>query len=66
MNIGISIKVALARKGMNQKALAELLEMTPAAVSQLAGQESCTGATIKKLAGAFGMKASEFVALGEE
>jgi plasmid maintenance system antidote protein VapI len=66
MNIGISIKVALAKRGINQKALAEKMGTTPAAISQLAAQESCTGATIKKLADAFGMKASEFVALGEE
>jgi transcriptional regulator with XRE-family HTH domain len=66
MNIGKSIKVALAMKGMTQKELAKRLDITPPALSQLAGQESCTGATIGRLATALQMKASEFVALGEE
>lgn len=66
MNVGKSIRVALAKKGMTQRQLAEQLGMLPTSLSQLASQQSCTGATLEKLARALGMKASEFVALGEE
>lgn len=66
MNVGKSIRVALAKKGMSQKQLAEQLGMRQTSLSQLAAQTSCTGATLEKLAGAFDMKASEFVALGED
>lgn len=66
MNVGKSIRVALAKKGMTHKQLAEQLGMRQTSLSQLAAQTSCTGATIEKLANAFEMKASEFVALGED
>lgn len=66
MNLRKSIKVALAQGGISQKLLAEQLHMTQSSMSQLAAQESCTGATMKKLAKAFGLKVSEFIALGEE
>lgn len=66
MNVGKSIRVALAKKGMSQKQLAEQLGMRQTSLSQLAAQTSCTGATLEKLASAFDMKASEFVALGED
>lgn len=66
MNVGKSLRVALAKSGMNQKQLAEKLSMRQTSLSQLAAQTSCTGATLEKLSGAFGMKASEFVALGED
>lgn len=66
MNVGKSIRVALAKKGMTQRQLAEQLGMLPTSLSQLASQQSCTGATLEKLARTLGMKASEFVALGED
>lgn len=66
MNLRKSIKTALARREMTQKALAERLGMLETSISQLAAQKSCTGATLLKLAAAFDMKVSEFVALGEE
>lgn len=66
MNLRKSIKVALAQRGMEQKALAAKLNMSQSSMSQLAAQESCTGATLQKLADAFGLKVSEFVALGED
>lgn len=66
MNLRKSIKVALAQRGMEQKALAEQLSMSQSSMSQLAAQQSCTAATLQKLANAFGMKVSEFVALGED
>lgn len=66
MDIGKSIRVALAKRGIKQKDLAGMMGVKPASVSQLASQTSCTGETISKLAEAFGMSASEFVALGED
>lgn len=66
MNLRKSIKMCLAEKGMAQKDLAEKLGMSQTSMSQLAAQKSCTGATLQKLADAFDMKVSEFVALGED
>jgi plasmid maintenance system antidote protein VapI len=66
MNVGKSIKVALAMRDMKQKELAEVMGVKPASVSQLASQTSCTGETLGKLAAAFGMAASEFIKLGED
>lgn len=66
MNLRKSIKMALAMKGISQKALAKQLGMLETSLSQLAAQKSCTGATLIKMAEAFDMKVSEFVALGEE
>lgn len=65
MDIGKSIRVALAMRGIKQKDLAAIMGVRPASVSQLASQKSCTGETIAKLADSFGMSASEFIALGE-
>lgn len=66
MNLRRSIKTALAQRDMTQKALAEKLGMLETSISQLAAQKSCQGATLVKLATAFDMKVSEFVALGED
>lgn len=66
MNFRRSLKLALAQRDMTQKALAEQLGMRETSMSQLAAQTSCTGATLQKIAEAFDMKVSEFVALGED
>ena len=66
MNFRRSLKLALAQHDMTQKSLAEKLGMLPTSMSQLAAQTSCTGATLQKISEAFGMKVSEFVALGED
>lgn len=66
MNFRRSLKLALAQRDMTQKALAEKLKMRETSMSQLAAQTSCTGATLQKIAEAFDMKVSEFVALGED
>lgn len=66
MNLGKSISVARAKHGLQVKELAKRLGMSPTSLSQLSGQTSCTGATLQKLAKAFDMKVSEFVALGED
>jgi DNA-binding Xre family transcriptional regulator len=66
MNFRRSLKLALAQRDMTQKALAKQLGMRETSMSQLAAQTSCTGATLQKIAEAFDMKVSEFVALGED
>jgi DNA-binding Xre family transcriptional regulator len=66
MNFRKSLKLALIQRDMTQKALAAQLGMRETSMSQLASQSSCTGATLQKIADAFGMKVSEFVALGED
>lgn len=66
MNVGKSIKVALAKKDMNQQDLAEKLRVSKPYVSQLAGKEHAGMGTVVLLADAFDMKVSEFIALGED
>ena len=66
MNVGRSIKVALAKKDMNQQDLAKKLKVSKPYVSQLAGKDHAGMGTVALLADAFGMKISEFLALGED
>lgn len=65
MNIGKSIRVALAMHEKDMNWLAQQMDCSGAHVRKLSNQESATGATIKKLAAVFGMPASQFIALGE-
>lgn len=66
MNIGKSIKVALAKKDMNQQDLAEKMKVSKPYVSQLAGREHAGMGTVVLLADVFDMKVSDFIALGED
>lgn len=66
MNVGRSIKVALAKRGMRQHELAGKMGITASSMSQLANQEHCMTSTLQRLADIFGMPVSEFVQLGEE
>lgn len=66
MNIGKSIKVALAKNGMRGKELAEKLGVTQSTVSLMTSRETATGSMLKHLADVFEMSVSEFVKLGEE
>lgn len=66
MNFRKSLKLALAQRDMKQKDLADRVGMRQTSMSQLAAQQSCTGATLQKIADALDMKVSEFVALGED
>lgn len=66
MNVGKSLKIALAQKGMKQNALAAQLGVTTVWISRLANSEKAGTTTVEKLAAAFDMKISEFVALGEK
>lgn len=66
MNFGKSIKVALAKAGKNQHELAEQMGLSFRFVNRMANSKTAKMATAEKFATAFGMKASEFIALGEE
>lgn len=66
MNIGKSIKVALAKNGMRGKELAEKLGVTQSTVSLMTSRETASGSMLKQLADVFEMSVSEFVKLGEE
>ena len=65
MNIGKSIKKLLLERDWTQKHLASLLHINAQSMSLLAKQPQCSGARLRQLADIFGMKVSEFVALGE-
>lgn len=66
MNVGKSIKVALAQKGMSQAELAKRMGLTHTWVSALANKPKASTATIEALASQFDMKVSDFVRLGED
>lgn len=66
MNVGKSIKVALAKREMRSGDLAKILGVTPQTVSTMSSRVTCTGQMLIHLAQSFDMKVSEFVALGEE
>jgi transcriptional regulator with XRE-family HTH domain len=66
MNVGKSIKVALAQKGMSQNELAKRMGLTHTWVSALANKKKASTSTIEALAAQLDMKVSEFVALGED
>jgi len=66
MNVGKSIKVALAKRGINQTQLAAELKCTKVWISRLANMRTASMPTVEMLAKSFDMKVSEFVALGED
>ncbi len=65
MNVKISVKVALARNDMTVRELAEKMGVSRARVYDIINQPSPLITTIENVANAFGMKVSEFIALGE-
>lgn len=66
MNIGKSLKVALAKKGMRQNELAEQMKVSRQWIGKLANSEKAGMGSVELLANAFGMTVSEFIALGED
>lgn len=66
MNVGRSLKMALAKKGMKQSELASKLKHTRQWISRLANSNNASMATIEAVSSALDMKASEFLALGED
>jgi len=67
VNLAKSLKFALINSGMTQTRLAEIVDSSPAYISNLAtGRSNLQGEMLKKVAAAFDMKVSEFVKLGED
>jgi len=66
MDIGKSMKVALAKAGKDRVWLSDQVDVSYIHVSRLANQKVATGKMITKMADAFDMSTSEFIKLGEE
>lgn len=66
MNVGKSLKIALAMRDLNQTQLAAQMKCTQVWVNRLANSRSASMATIESLAWSLDMKVSEFLALGED
>lgn len=65
MNIKMSVKVALARRDMTVKELAERMGVSRTRVYDIIKQPAPLITTVEKVADAFDMRVSEFIALGE-
>lgn len=66
MNVGKSLKVALAKKGLRQNELAEKIGVTRQWIGRLANSQRAGMGSIEMLAEAFDMKPIEFLSLGED
>lgn len=65
MNLGKSLKIAIAKSEMKQKDLAELLGTSPQQVSNWVSSGSIKQSSIVDICTALNMPVSEFVKLGE-
>lgn len=65
MNVGVSIKTALAAQEKSRAWLSEQTGLSRQRISALANSNNCNTETLARLAQAFNMSASEFVALSE-
>lgn len=66
MNVGKSLKMALAKRGMNQTQMAAHLKCTVVWVNRIANSRSVSMSTVESLCDVLDMKVSEFLALGED
>lgn len=66
MNAGKSIKMAMAKRDMTPKDLAEKMDVSRQYVGQLMSSEHIGMGTLNTLSVIFEMKVSELVALGED
>ena len=65
MNIGKSIKVALATRETNQSELAPVIGIRQERISKIQNSGKCNIESLEKIATGLGYKMSEFIALGE-
>lgn len=65
MNIGKSIKVGMAVKGLTRVQLSRKIEVSPEYLTNMSRKETGSSKMITKLSKALDMKESEFIALGE-
>lgn len=66
MDLGKSLKMALAKREMTQKTLAENLDVHPQQVSDWATSGKITRIRLELICMQLDMNVSEFVALGED
>lgn len=66
MNIGKSLKMALLKNDMEQSDLAEKIGIHQSNISKISCGKTITTETLSRLAVAFDMKVSEFIAIGED
>lgn len=66
MNFGKSIKIAMLKNNMEQIDLANILGIHQSGISHMSNRESTSTKNLVRVAEAFKMKVSEFVALGED
>ena len=66
MNLGRSLKVALALEDMMNKTLAEKLGTSPQQISNWIGSGDIGKDSLIKICQIFNMPVSEFIALGED
>lgn len=67
MNIGKSIRVAVAMRGITQGKLAEMAGIHQVNLSKMAnGKAGLQGDNLQRVADAVGMKVSDFIKLGED
>ena len=65
MNLKKSIKQACLNNEVTQKAVAEKLGFSPTQLQVIMKRNSASTGMLLAISGAFGMKLSEFIALGE-
>lgn len=66
MNIGKSVRVAMAKRDIKPKELAEKMGASRQYIGQLMKAEAVGTGTLNKLCEVFDMKAGEFITLGED
>jgi len=66
MNLRKSIKIALAQKEQNATWLAGELKVSKQHISKIMSGANVSSKTIENVSKAFGLSASELIALGEE
>lgn len=66
MNIGKSLKMSLLKNDMEQSDLAGKMGIHQSHVSKISCGKTITTETLERMAAAFNMKVSEFIAIGED
>lgn len=66
MNACKSMKIAIVKRDWTQSRLSDVTGLSQAAISRLANNQNWNCASLQRMADAFDMKVSEFVALGED
>lgn len=66
MHLGISLKMALAKRPMRNKTLSELMEVTEPNISRWIKTGNIKMKDVKRICEILDIKVSEFIALGEE